>query len=77
MNDELNFTIRDVIEAVGIQRITQTLRIPYRTLQNWLYGKSEPAPYVTKLLASYYDVDRRLYSNESNTETTREGRKED
>lgn len=54
----MEITIDYIVNQVGFNKIIEDLNIPKRTLQNWLYHMNEPAPYVVKLLAYYYDIRR-------------------
>lgn len=56
MAKEVHGTINDImmIFNLSLTTISKELDIPYRTLQNWFYGVSNPPQYVINLISSYY-----------------------
>lgn len=49
-------TMYEIIQAVGMDKISSDLNIPRRSLENWYYNVTEPLPYLVTLLAAYYKL---------------------
>ena len=57
VNKEVNtMTMYEIIQAVGMDKISNDLNIPRRSLENWYYNVTEPLPYLVTLLAAYYKL---------------------